>query len=363
MCKRILFIQFILFVFLVKLCHTDILECKKVTQNPKIDGKLDDICWQEAKSIIIERIEVKSCYTEESLYLGITSEEKNVEGLISTSNEHDNKTILQDDVIDLVFAKKEKETQVFYRILINSNGSIYDLKQSVHNVFKGNIEWNANIIKGIILDKEKNIWQIEIAIPLKDINLTSEEGNKCYVQIHRYNGPYRNSRGGGKWHQLIFGKYEIPLIKENIINWKTYKNEKYKFEIKYPEDADIIQEEPVRIELPMFIPGTNLCSKYLLIEVKEGTFKRNPREDVIHIRDIEFFKEKNEDEGMGHIHLFINYYTMIEKEKYIKLSFNLIFKKPQFYYRMFNYPLPLIYDHSKEIEVFDQIISTFKFLK
>jgi len=152
-------------------------------------------------------------------------------------------------------------------------------------------------------------------------------------------------------------------------DWKTYGNEEYGYEIKYPSEGEIsvrnyYGENYVYIRLP-FAPGTLLANKELIIIAKKATPETcsNPLDapdiygtETIYINSIKFKKELGTNCGMGKCEESISYSTMRE-DRCISLSLVLtvlgqlsVERLPEF-------------DQEKETKVFEHILSTFRFTK
>jgi hypothetical protein len=144
-------------------------------------------------------------------------------------------------------------------------------------------------------------------------------------------------------------KTEKPKIEEEITNWKTYRNEKYGFEIKYPESFTIsfLQE---RTESP-----------YLQI-VFETPDPDNPEKKLtlqIGIYDDGWGRDCSETERTGR-------YVVIENKKYEKcLSFWPETNPPMIQGLWFSINRGNFVFHFEldNTDAFDQILSTFRFSK
>jgi hypothetical protein len=76
-----------------------------------------------------------------------------------------------------------------------------------------------------------------------------------------------------KFSNVVINK-QRRIGKDETANWKIYKNEKYGFKIKYPENNEIRYEKENRVEIHLpFHSGTLLLGKYLFIEIWESSSK------------------------------------------------------------------------------------------
>ena len=178
---------------------------------------------------------------------------------------------------------------------------------------------------------------------------------------------YRRNSDSGKSEFWVID--EIYLKEEGNQSAHLYSNEKANFELQLPKEVQIKEmKNNVKIDLPI-VPNTNLRDKYLQIITKqlfpvkytssEGCF--NPLETIIEktetirINNNEFIKEKGADHGMGHIYDNVSY-SIIQGDQCIQLGFVLHSINPGHY----DIP-PKLFDEKSESEIFERIISSFKF--
>ena len=148
-------------------------------------------------------------------------------------------------------------------------------------------------------------------------------------------------------------------------NWKSYRNEKYEFELKYPREGRLVEaeEEYARIDLP-FAPETNLEEKYIEIVVNESLrqcsspLSKGYEPGAIHselvlVNGLEFRKESGSEGAAGSFYHWVSYSTAKEN-LCISLSLVLHSLNPG----NFATPLP-VFDEQEEIEIFQAIVSTF----
>ena len=106
-------------------------------------------------------------------------------------------------------------------------------------------------------------------------------------------------------------------------HWKSYKNKKYAFIFQYPLGTEIVIDkmDEIRINFPM-VPGTNLHSKYITVDIMEGEPCSNPltkdwfdaiagrvNRKKVRIGKLMFLREIGEDGGMSKWEQWVSYST------------------------------------------------------
>ena len=152
-------------------------------------------------------------------------------------------------------------------------------------------------------------------------------------------------------------------------DWKLCLSQKYGFEVQYPREGELVVQsaQSARIDLP-FTPDTNLTEKYLEITATEtgetcssplaegyapGTIPAEP----VQLNDLEFIKETGQEGAAGSIYNWVAY-SISQDGLCTSLSFVLRSSNPGAY----STPPP-IYDMEEESEIFEQIVSTFRWLE
>lgn len=150
------------------------------------------------------------------------------------------------------------------------------------------------------------------------------------------------------------------IPKDQTANWKTYRNEEYGFEIKYPKDANIRESNALlTVNLP-FTSRTNLREKTfsMWVEPKTSQFCINARDSaynpvIITIGGVEFLKGIDTTGGTETTARTLYYSTIKEDNCYIPI-FSLAADK---------YTSLPSFNLNQESEIFNQMLSTFKFLE
>ncbi len=161
----------------------------KTTTAPKIDGKLDDPCWNNRHKLgdfsilgskygTEEQTEVKITYDRNNLYIGVVCHESQMDRITATKDPVEvTGEIFRGDTLEL-FLKIANDS--YWHIAISPEAGKYDslVKNEDHNAQK-----NLNIVKAV--KKEKNAWVVEMAIPLGELGVAIKTGKTLGFNIAR----------------------------------------------------------------------------------------------------------------------------------------------------------------------------------
>lgn len=143
----------------------------------KLDGKLEEGCWQEAQRItnfhqrevfegqkVTERTEVAVCYSETEIYIGFWCYESDIDGIVAKHMERDF-NYWNDDNFEIIFDTFHDKRNG-YVFVVNPNGARSDVL--ITDEGKGfNKDWNG-IWDARVIINEKG-WFGEIVIPFSTL--------------------------------------------------------------------------------------------------------------------------------------------------------------------------------------------------
>jgi len=154
-------------------------------------------------------------------------------------------------------------------------------------------------------------------------------------------------------------------IKEETANWKTYRNEEYGFEIKYPEEAenqvsnllDISPSAIFRIGLSSLTNEWPSLFEITVADLKDCFYHplgQSIEKKKVTINNLDFYLNiKQDSEPGGSVYKDYNY-TIKKGEKYIILRFGIVYNV-----RCGEEYECDKFDEAKDTKIFNQVLSTF----
>ncbi|OGV49412.1 MAG: hypothetical protein A2017_07945 [Lentisphaerae bacterium GWF2_44_16] len=155
---------------------------KEIPSGEKInlDGKLDDPAWKSAAEISLVphasekskketgiKTKVKALRNGENIYFAFDCEEPEMDKLLSSKREKDDKEIWKDSSVE-IFLNPSNDRNIYYQMMINADGSISDLSASKKGG-KYSMDWKWNSGAEIAASKGAKGWTVELAVPVKNI--------------------------------------------------------------------------------------------------------------------------------------------------------------------------------------------------
>ena len=208
--KNKLFLLFCLIVS-VSVYAAPVFQVPKMTSAPALNGKSSNV-WEQASDIFgffdrrsgnLELREGKTFfgYDNKNLYICVQSElPPDGVKLLSSVRRRDGR-VFKDDSIEFWIAPEGQNN--YYQYTVNSLGTICDIRHDRTGKIPDET-WSANWKQANYLDKKSNQWVYEVAIPLKDLNITGNpDGKKVRMLIAR--NWYR------PWNQTPFIQNSAPF--------------------------------------------------------------------------------------------------------------------------------------------------------
>ena len=166
--------------------------CNPVEKKIKIDGKLDEKCWQNPENELTgpngtpaaaEPVDFYFAYDKNNLYLAAKCSESMMDSIMSRAAAHDG-AVHRDDCVGYFFAP-DYALDTFYQVYFNPAGFVYDVKYWLKSdgYLDGSLIWNGQY--DVKSAKNDDSWTVEIKIPLKQFGVQMEQGKKMHLNFLR----------------------------------------------------------------------------------------------------------------------------------------------------------------------------------
>lgn len=168
-------------------------QTERITDKPKIDGKLDDSCWSEngywfgnfiqqqpdpAKAPS-EKSEVKILYDDDNLYIAFRLKDTSKQGFTKTLGRRDD--FMNKDIAGVALdTYHDKQTASEFNV--TAAGQKVDIQHM--GAYKWDTDWNA-VWEGKAIVKD-SIWTIEMQIPFSQLRFSDEKEQVWGMHIYRY---------------------------------------------------------------------------------------------------------------------------------------------------------------------------------
>lgn len=209
------------------------------------------------------------------------------------------------------------------------------------------------------------------------------------INMPQCTGVQHDDLPGNNWICLFDEDPLTPKIYENIrdsfqimdetADWKTYRNEEYGFEIKYPEGTRVEEQKglwenkynytDIGFSLP-YTQGTKLSQKSLRILIREKVTPDYCRglvkwKGITKINGVDFYYIPGFkwDRAMGGLSFYASDYSTMKNSNCIGLSFRLGVRDPTGFVDPGTPIPPDPPEQDLGTEVFDQMLSTFRFIE
>ena len=163
----------------------------EVAQPPKIDGVLDEPCWQRADTLskflayqmagraADVQTHARLCFARDTIFVGLTCDEPDLRGLKADCTERDG-YVWGDDCVEIWFDVRSSRRRSFH-FLINPVGTVQDLCErhtlvrdpvaakagAKKTIVRSDVKWNARVRAAV--SRGQDSWTVEAALPVKEL--------------------------------------------------------------------------------------------------------------------------------------------------------------------------------------------------
>ncbi|MCK4856459.1 MAG: metallophosphoesterase [candidate division Zixibacteria bacterium] len=166
--------------------------CRHATRAPQIDGKLTEEIWQspqsqyfapDGKTCLIDSTAFFFAYDNDNLYLAAHCHESKIDSLFAAATEHDG-AVYSEDCVGY-FIQPDINDLTVYQFYFNPLGTVFDQKITPYpdGYFDGDPDWNG--IYDVKISRGDDFWEIEVRIPLAQLAVTAESGQKWRLNFRR----------------------------------------------------------------------------------------------------------------------------------------------------------------------------------
>ncbi|HAH88042.1 MAG TPA: hypothetical protein DCL60_11815 [Armatimonadetes bacterium] len=193
--------------------------CGRAPSSPLIDGSLQDACWKNApvlsdfaaigtRNLAKGRTRALLLHDDKYLYIGLQCGSRVLESRLQQTHtfkaavkDNDNSKIFRDDSAE-IFISCGSESGKYYHLAVNGNGALWDARgQETPD------SWNSGaVVKSRI---EEGQWCAEIALPLKSIGASGQDGQACRFNVCRSDASEKEL---SSWSPALAGKFGDPDI-------------------------------------------------------------------------------------------------------------------------------------------------------
>ena len=231
--------------------------CVRIKRPPRIDGKLDDLCWQKSqvatnfispktKGLAEAKTSFYVAYDRKRLYFAFLCEEPYLNRVRIKEKRSDGR-VWRDDSLEILI-DTDDDQKVDYHFLTNIAGTKYDARinylEEKERVDRGwNSTWEVRVNQG------KGAWSAEAAIPFQELGIRrikEEEGLRFNLLRHRYARREESfwspqGLGGLIFRRSTFLGKVLP-VEEEELDLNKGSNVRMEVENKTPDAEDLIAQ-------------------------------------------------------------------------------------------------------------------------
>jgi hypothetical protein len=238
-----------------------------IDKEPSIDGKINDGEWigiqpgelKVKSKIPINKTEVYVAYNSKYLFMAFVCHEREMAKIKAKIHafEARDTNIWTDDCIE-IFLDPLASGKEFYQFIINSNGIFYD-------ALNQDSSWNSNI--KVAVNKYKDQWIVETAIPFSDFNYTPSGGEQWCINLcreqkqHKENSslfPAKKFMDPASFGPFEFQKQTSPIDNIKLSIGQLWNPDSPSVKLSVKNNAE--QSQKIRVGIFSTI-GTKLFSK------------------------------------------------------------------------------------------------------
>jgi hypothetical protein len=200
--------------------------CKKINYDFIIDGDLSKSEWQNVESIFlsenkqggepIQSTEVKAIWGDEYLYFAFTCQDNFIYATMNKFND----SIWKEEAVEVFIGSGEGDDNLYFEFNFNPlNAHLHYFvvpnkgRDPLEQVYARNKD---TTVSTVIVDKEKNIWQVEAAINFRELfnmkNKPPKDGDKVRINFFRIDivDIVKEENEYSAWSPTFEGNFHVP---------------------------------------------------------------------------------------------------------------------------------------------------------
>lgn len=246
---------------------------------PKIDGKLDDACWQAATPLTGFVKLMKGapaayesfaylCYDDSHLYVGMKCLMPKGKKPKGEARGHDGSKLFADDIVEIMI-DPGRSRENYYQLVMSAYGATFDCSRTAagkveDDAWNGDWQGKAHVADGY--------WSTEMAVPFHNLGITPDVGSTWGMNF------CRESPTAGELTSLgadaMFNNAEAFVIVKGVkVNFS-----KYLFSIG-PEEV-VIEGDAAEPRAALMVPVKNLSGKARKVKIERHFTGADGQEDV-----------------------------------------------------------------------------------